>query len=150
MKSAGFLPYRRTGRLEVLIGHPGGPFWAKKDEGAWSVIKGVVEAGEDARQAAAREFNEETGWAPPPEPWLDLGEIELRSGKVVHVWAGKGEYDPDTLQPGLFTTTIRGRPASFPEIDRTEWFDLETARRKLNPAYGATLDRLELQATSDG
>lgn len=150
MKSAGFLPYRRADTLQVLIGHPGGPFWAKKDEGAWSVIKGVIEDGEDAGPAAAREFTEETGWAPPDGPWLDLGEIRLRSGKVVQVWAGEADYDPSTLQPGMFTTTLRGKPVSFPEIDRVEWFDLPTARSKLNPAYGETLDRLERQAPPDG
>lgn len=150
MKSAGLVPYRRTDTLQVLIGHPGGPFWAKKDEGAWSVIKGVIEAGEDAGPAAAREFTEETGWPPPEGPWLDLGEIRLRSGKVVQVWAGEADYDPSTLQPGMFTTTLRGKPVSFPEIDRVEWFDLPTARRKLNPAYGETLDRLERQAPPGG
>lgn len=150
MKSAGILPYRRAGGLEVLIAHPGGPFWARKDESAWSVIKGLVEEGEQPHRTAAREFEEETGWAPPDEPWLDLGEIRLRSGKVVQVWAAEADYEPSTLRSGVFTTTLRGKPVSFPEIDRVGWFDLATARRKLNPAYGETLDRLERQAAAGG
>ncbi|MFP3914699.1 MAG: NUDIX domain-containing protein [Actinomycetota bacterium] len=143
MKSAGFLPYRHTGTLEVLIAHPGGPFWANKDEGAWSVVKGLVESGEEPREAAAREFAEETGWEPPPGPWVDLGEVRLRSGKVVAVWSAPADYDPATLRPEQITTTIRGRTVTIPEIDRVAWFDLETAGRKLNPAYGPVLERLE-------
>jgi predicted NUDIX family NTP pyrophosphohydrolase len=150
LKSAGLLPYRRTNDLHVLIAHPGGPFWAKKDEGAWSVIKGLIEEAEDEQLAAAREFTEETGWPAPEAPWIDLGEIRLRSGKLVQVWAAEADYDPVTLQPGMFTTTLRGKPVSFPEVDRVAWFDLGTARRKLNPAYEETLNRLERQATRSG
>ena len=99
MISAGILPYRRReGALEVLIAHPGGPFWAGKDKGAWSVVKGLVETDEDHRTTAAREFLEETGWPPPPEPWQELGEIRLKSGKRVRVWTAPGEYDPATDQ----------------------------------------------------
>ncbi|MGA7271327.1 MAG: NUDIX domain-containing protein [Acidimicrobiia bacterium] len=143
MKSAGVLPYRRDGHLEVLVAHPGGPFWARKDEGAWSVIKGLVEEGEDPLDTARREFTEETGWQPPSAPWVDLGEVRLRSGKLVAAWAAHADYDPSTLQPGEFTTTLRGRQVSFPEIDRVAWYDPATARRKLNPVYGEFLDRLE-------
>lgn len=150
MKSAGLLPYRHAGSLQVLVAHPGGPFWASKDEGAWSVVKGLIEEGEDERKAAAREFTEETGWRPPEEPWIDLGQIRLRSGKVVQVWGAEGDYDPDRLQSGTFTTILRGKPVSFPEVDRVAWFDLATARRKLNPAYDETLARLERHAGSGG
>lgn len=150
MKSAGLLPYRHTDPLQVLIAHPGGPFWANKEEGAWSVVKGLIEEAEDERLAAAREFTEETGWPPPAEPWLDLGAIKLRSGKVVVVWAAEADYDPATIQPGMFTTTVRGRPIRFPEIDRVGWFDLATARTRLNPAYRETLDRLERHAAASG
>lgn len=150
MKSAGLLPYRHNDELEVLIAHPGGPFWASKDDGAWSVIKGLVEEGEDERVAAAREFAEETGWAPPDEPWIDLGEIRLRSGKIVQVWAAPADYDPETLVSEMFRTKVRGSWATFPEIDRAGWFDVETARRKLNPAYEETLNRLERHARQVG
>ena len=105
MISAGILPYRPT--LEVLIAHPGGPFWANKDEGAWSVVKGLVEPGEDPRDTAAREFREETGWPPPPEPWVELGEARLRSGKRVRVWAAAADYDPATLDPGTVTMPLQ-------------------------------------------
>jgi predicted NUDIX family NTP pyrophosphohydrolase len=148
--SAGILPYRFRQTLEVLIAHPGGPFWAGKDDGAWSVIKGLVEAEEDPRETARREFREETGWEPPPEPWIELGEVRLRSGKRVRVWAAAGDYDPATIEPGTFTTTLRGKPATFPEIDRADWFDVDTARRKLNPAYGPILDALERQLAQGG
>lgn len=143
MRSAGILPYRADGTIEVLIAHPGGPYWARKDEGAWSVVKGLVEEGEDSRAAAGREFTEETGWEAPDGPWVELGEIQLRSGKRVTVWAAAADYDPDTLQPGELTATVGGKPVVFPEIDRVGWFDLRTARTKLNPAYGPILDRLE-------
>lgn len=149
-RSAGLLPYRVREGLEVLIAHPGGPFWAKKEEGAWSLVKGEIDSDEDWRRAAAREFAEETGWDPPPEPWLDLGEVRLRSGKYVAGWAAEADFDPATLEPGEFVTTLRGRPVSFPEIDRVEWCDLATARRKLNSAYGDFLDRLERHVLGDG
>lgn len=144
------MPYRRTDSLEVLIAHPGGPFWANKDDGAWSVIKGLVEQGEDPRAAAAREFTEETGWPPPSEPWTGLGEIRLRSGKVVAVWSASADYDPGSLQPELVTATLKGQPVTFPEIDRVGWFDLSTAGRKLNPAYEEILERLERKTPDDG
>ena len=148
--SAGLIPFRQQGHLEVLVAHPGGPFWASKDEGAWSLIKGLVEASEDPRTAARREFTEETGWDPPPEPWLDLGEVRLRSGKQVVAWAVPADYDPSTLVPGEFSTVLSGRPVTFPEIDRVEWFPTAVARVRLNPAYGDFLDRLERQLCNGG
>lgn len=150
MRSAGLLPYRTTATLEVLVAHPGGPFWARKDEGAWSVIKGEVEDGEDPALAAGREFTEETGWPAPGPPWLELGETRLRSGKTVIGWAVAADFDPADLVPGTFTASIRGRLATFPEIDRVEWFGLTEARRRLNPAYGLFLDKLERLVASGG
>ncbi len=150
MRSAGVLPYRNDPRLEVLIAHPGGPFWARKDAGAWSLIKGLIDDDEAPMEAARREFREETGWDPPADPWLDLGEVRLRSGKTVIGWAAPGEYDPGALVPGEFTMSLRGKEVTFPEIDRVEWFDTETARTKLNPVYGVFLDRLERQLSVAG
>ena len=150
MRSAGLLPYRFTAELEVLIAHPGGPFWAKKDTGAWSLVKGVVEDGEDPRLAAGREFTEETGWPPPPEPWLELGEVRLRSGKWVVGWAAAADFDPVDLRPGEFTMNLGGRPATFPEIDRVGWFPTNVARDKLNPVYGEFLDELERLVQASG
>lgn len=137
------MPYRFAPGLEVLVAHPGGPLWARKDAGAWSIVKGVVDVDEEPRLAAAREFTEETGWPPPPEPWIELGAVRLKSGKTILGWAVEGEYDPGSLTPEYVTMEIRGRPVRIPEIDRVEWFDLATARTKLNPAYGPFLDKLE-------
>lgn len=150
VRSAGLLPYRQRSRLEVLIAHPGGPFWAKRNEGAWSLIKGLIEDDEEAETAAGREFEEETGWPPPARPWLPLGEARLRSGKTVVAWAAAADYDPDTLRPGEFTTTLRGRPATFPEIDRVAWVDLDSAAPLLNPAYAVFLERLERELCGNG
>lgn len=150
MRSAGLLPYRFAAELEVLIAHPGGPFWAKKDTGAWSLVKGVVEDGEDPRLAAGREFTEETGWPPPPEPWLELGEVRLRSGKWVVGWAATADFDPVDLRPGEFTMNLGGRQAKFPEIDRVGWFPTNVARDKLNPVYGEFLDQLERLVQASG
>ena len=132
------------------MAHPGGPFWAKKDAGAWSIVKGVIDEGEDPRRAAAREFTEETGWPPPPQPWYDLGEVRLKSGKLIIGWAAEADYDPAVLAPGAFTVNLRGRDVAFPEIDVVAWFPISVARGKLNPAYGEFLDRLERQVAQSG
>jgi predicted NUDIX family NTP pyrophosphohydrolase len=146
-KSAGLLLYRmRDGRPEVLIGHMGGPFWAKKDEGAWSVFKGEYDEGEDPFPAARREFEEETGSPPPEGPAIDLGEVRQSSGKRVVAWAVEGDFDPSNLKSNTFTVEWpprSGRQAAFPEVDRAEWFDLDTARAKLVKAQAAFLDVLE-------
>lgn len=139
--SAGLLPYRMP--FAVLIGHPGGPFFAQKDAGAWSLMKGEVAPGEEATAAAAREFTEETGWECPLDNWLDLGSIRLRSGKTVFGWAVEADFDPDRLDPGQFTMFWRGRNQTFPEIDRVQWCDADEARRLLNPAQTPFIDRLE-------
>ena len=146
-QSAGLLLYRvRAGRPEVLLGHMGGPFWARKDEAAWSLFKGEYAEGEDPLAAARREFEEETGTPPPDGSPLALGEVRQASGKRVVAWALEGDFDPASLRSNTFTVEWpprSGRKAEFPEVDRAEWFDLATARRKLVKAQAAFVDRLE-------
>lgn len=147
-RSAGFLLWRRTadGGLEVLIGHPGGPFYAGKDDGAWSVLKGEIDPGEEPLAVARREFEEETGAAAPDGPAIELGEVRQAGGKTVQAWAAEGDLDPASAVSNTFDMEWpprSGRLRAFPEIDRVGWFDLETARTKLNPAQTAFLDRLE-------
>lgn len=146
--SAGFLPYRRGDPVEVLIAHPGGPFFARKDAGAWSIVKGLVEECEDRLAAARREFVEETGWPLPDELFvIDLGTVTLKSRKVVQAWAFERDFDPSTLDPGTFEMRWRGRVQSFPEIDLVTWAAPDEAKRLLNPAQTVFVDRL-LEATS--
>ena len=144
--SAGLLMYRfRDGELEVLLAHPGGPFWAPKDTGVWTIPKGEVERGEDLLATAQREFEEETG-APPQPPFLELGSIEQRSGKIVHAWAFEGEFDPAALRSGTYRSEWppgSGRMADFPEIDRAQFFNLAGAREKMLVAQTPLLGRLE-------
>jgi predicted NUDIX family NTP pyrophosphohydrolase len=146
-RSAGLLLYRhRDGRPEVFIGHMGGPFWSKKDEGAWSVFKGEYEDGEDPLAAARREFEEETGSPPPEGDTIELGEVRQSGGKRVVAWAVEGEFDPAALVSNTFTIEWpprSGRQAEFHEVDRAEWFDLDTARAKLVTAQAAFIDALE-------
>lgn len=153
--SAGLMPFRGDvgGALEVLIAHPGGPFFARKDEGAWSVVKGLVEAGEDLQAAARREFAEETGWQVPGDVQLiELDDVRLKSGKVVRAWAFRADYDPDELRPGTFEMEWRGSTHRFPEIDRVAWASPDEAGRLLNPAQAVFVERLvsalEAPATS--
>ena len=146
--SAGLLLYRiRDGELEVLIAHMGGPLWASKDEGAWSIVKGEYDGErEDAYAAARREFAEETGTAPPDGEALELGEIRQRSGKRVVAWALAGELDPATVQSNTFSMEWpprSGRRREFAEIDRVAWFAPATARRKLVAGQAALVDTLE-------
>ncbi|MFF9362528.1 NUDIX domain-containing protein [Streptomyces griseoluteus] len=145
-RSAGLLLFRHTDRgLEVLLGHMGGPFWAAKDEGAWSVPKGEYEADEPAWDAARREFQEELGIAPPDGPALPLGEIAQRNGKIVTAWAVEADLDPATIAPGTFTMEWpphSGRVQEFPELDRVAWFTPEEARPLMVPGQGTFLDRL--------
>jgi predicted NUDIX family NTP pyrophosphohydrolase len=145
--SAGILLFRERDRhLEVLLGHPGGPFFAKKDEGSWSVLKGEAEQGEYLQAVALREFAEETGQQPPEGTLLDLGAIRQGGGKTVVAWALAGDLDVATAQSNTFEIQWpprSGRVREFPEIDRVEWFDLETARTKILPAQVPLLDRLE-------
>lgn len=139
VRSAGLLPYRLGNDLEVLIAHPGGPWFANKDAGSWSLIKGLVKDGENDETAAAREFAEETGWEPPSHDWVPLGETTLRSNKVVIAWAVDAEFDLETFDPGTFS--LYGR--EYPEIDKVVWMTPKQARRKLNPAQGVFVERLE-------
>jgi len=153
--SAGILLYRvREGRLEVLLVHPGGPFWARKDEGAWSIPKGEYEPErEDARQVALREFAEETGQALQVGK-ADCAESEMRplgarrqaGGKTVHAWALAGDCDADNIASNLFSMEWPPRSGTmreFPEVDRAGWFTLSEARRKILPAQAGFLDDLE-------
>ncbi|GAA3574898.1 NUDIX domain-containing protein [Amycolatopsis ultiminotia] len=146
-RSAGLLLFRRSGdRVEVLLGHMGGPFWAKKDEAAWSLPKGELADGEEPESAARREFAEELGLPAPDGPWRELGEVR-QSGKVVRAWAVEADLDPAAVVPGTFDLEWpprSGKVQQFPELDRVGWFDLETAREKLVKGQRAFLDRLEL------
>jgi len=147
-RSAGLLLWRRAagGHLEVLLGHPGGPLFAGRDDGVWSVPKGEYLPGEEPFAAAYREFTEEIGVAPPDGDPVHLGEVTQRSGKVVTVWAQAGDLDVTQFVSNLFAMVWpprSGRLQEFPELDRAAWLDLPTARRKLAPAQVAFLDRLE-------
>jgi predicted NUDIX family NTP pyrophosphohydrolase len=145
-RSAGILLYRiRGGEAEVLLVHPGGPFWARKDAGAWSIPKGEHDDDEDAQACALREFEEETGTALRPTALADLGTVRLKSGKLVSAWAVEGDLDADAIASNTFELEWpprSGRTQQFPEVDRAGWFALEAAREKLNPAQAALLDRL--------
>src|SRR4051794_11252219 len=147
MKSAGLLLYRRRqGRIEVLLGHMGGPFWARKDERAWSIPKGEHPENEEALTAPRREFEEETGARPPDGPTLALGEVRQSGGKRVTAWAVEGDLAPAAVKSNTFQLEWpprSGRRQEFPEIDRAGGVDLETARRKIVKGQGALGDRLE-------
>jgi len=149
--SAGILLFRRNGEaIEVLLVHPGGPFWAKKDLGAWSIPKGLVEAEEEPLPCALRELEEELGssFAFPAEALIELGSVRQKAGKLVHCWAAEGDFDPATLRSNTFSIEWPPRSGSereFPEVDRAEWFGLEEARRKIIPAQGDFLDRLKVR-----
>lgn len=136
--SAGLLPFRTPdGRVEVFLVHPGGPFWARKDDGAWSIAKGEYGPGEDPLAAARREFTEETGFVAEGNV-TPLGRVTQKGGKEVVAWAFEGDFDPALLKSNTFE--LHGR--SYPEVDRAAWFDLETARRKLLPSQVPFLDAL--------
>jgi predicted NUDIX family NTP pyrophosphohydrolase len=147
-RSAGILLYRggADGR-EVLLVHPGGPFWAKRDDGAWSIPKGEYGPDEDPRLAARREFEEELGSALPGDAELrELGEVRQKNGKLVAAWAVEGDLDATAARSNTFELEWpprSGRRQEFPEIDRAEWFAVARAREKLLPAQVAFLDRLE-------
>ncbi|MBA3774780.1 MAG: NUDIX domain-containing protein [Ramlibacter sp.] len=147
-KSAGLLMYRGNSGdcLEVLLAHPGGPFWRGKDEGAWTIPKGEYEAPEEPLAAAIREFGEETGLA-ARAPFFSLGDVVLKSGKRISAWAFAGDFDPGQLRCNSFEIEWpprSGQRRSFPEIDRADWFGLDEARRKINPVQCAFLERLAL------
>ena len=143
--SAGVLMYRRrTGGAQVLLVHPGGPFWKNKDDGAWSVPKGEASESEDLLEAAKREFREELGGV-PVGTFLPLAPVRQKGGKIVHVWCVEGQFDPETLRSNTFEMEWppkSGRRATFPEVDRAAWFNLDEGRRKILAAQVPLLDSL--------
>ena len=151
VQSSGILLYRHVaGRLEVLLAHPGGPYFAKRDAGSWTIPKGQTEGDDDLLRVAAREFGEETGFALAEvrrgEDAIGLGSVVLGSGKVVHGWAVEGDLDASAAQSNEFELEWpprSGRRARFPEIDRLAWLDPGEARRLIHPAQAAFIDRLE-------
>jgi predicted NUDIX family NTP pyrophosphohydrolase len=147
--SAGILLYRRAAEsVEVLLVHPGGPYWRNKDLGAWSIPKGEVEDGEEPQACALRELEEELGakFSISPAELIDLGSVRQKSGKVVHCWAAERDFDPAALRSNTFAMQWpprSGREQEFPEVDRAEWLGPDDARRKIIPAQAVFLDRLE-------
>jgi predicted NUDIX family NTP pyrophosphohydrolase len=142
-RSAGIVLYRNA--LEVLLVHPGGPFFAKKDTGVWSIPKGEYEDGDDPLACALREFEEELGTPLDTDSPIELGTIVQRGGKQVIAWAVAGDLDPSTARSNTFTMEWpprSGRQQEFPEVDRAEWFSVEEAREKLVPAQVELVDRL--------
>jgi predicted NUDIX family NTP pyrophosphohydrolase len=149
--SAGILLFRRAGQaIEVLLVHPGGPYWAKKDLGAWSIPKGLVEEGEDPLQCALRELEEELGspFSFAAGDLIELGSVRQRAGKCVHGWAAEADFDPATLRSNTFSMEWpprSGTERQFPEVDRAEWFGLDEASVKIIPAQADFLDRLKVR-----
>jgi predicted NUDIX family NTP pyrophosphohydrolase len=144
--SAGLLLFRRGPLgIEVLLAHAGGPYWQNKDDGAWGIAKGEYDAGEDPAAVALREFTEETGHPPPDPPYLPLGEIRKKSGKVVVAWAAEGDLDPAAAVSNEVTIEWPPRSKQFleiPEIDRVAWFTVEAARTKVQPTEAPLIERL--------
>jgi len=143
-RSAGILMYKRAPELHLLLVHPGGPFWAKKDLGAWSIPKGEYEAGEEPLVVAKREFSEELG-AEPRGNFQELGELVQPSRKVITAWAVEGDFDPRNLRSNTFELEWpprSGRKQSFPEVDRAEWYLTAEARQKILPGQSPFIDRL--------
>jgi predicted NUDIX family NTP pyrophosphohydrolase len=139
---------RRAGTLEVFLVHPGGPFWARKDAGAWSIPKGEIDPTEEPLAAARREFAEETGLA-AEGAFRPLAPVTQAGGKIVQAWAVEGDLDPSALQSNTFSIEWpprSGRQRTFPEVDRAAWFSLAVAREKINPAQAALLDELAAAA----
>jgi predicted NUDIX family NTP pyrophosphohydrolase len=147
-QSAGILLYRRSADgLEVLLAHPGGPIFARRDEGHWTVPKGEPDVDEPLVEAAAREFQEETGHPVPDLDRLELGSIVQKGGKIVHAWAVEGDLDPERARSEHFEMEWprgSGRIESYPEIDRVAWFDPTEARRRIKDTQVALIDRLEV------
>ena len=144
-RSAGLLLFRRRSALEVLLAHPGGPFWSRRDAGAWSIPKGEYDADEAPLAAARREFLEELGLAAPDGPLIPLGEVRQPSGKLVTAWAVEADLDPTVIVPGTFELEWprgSGRIRTIPEIDRVAWFALDEARVRLAEGQRPFLDRL--------
>jgi predicted NUDIX family NTP pyrophosphohydrolase len=143
--SAGLLLFKRDAALRVFLVHPGGPFWRKRDRGSWSIPKGEYGEGEDARAVALREFEEETGVAPPAGDLIPLRDVRQAGGKVVTAWAIEGDIDPEKIVSNTFEMIWprkSGRRRSFPEIDRAGWFTLAEAREKILDGQRPLLERL--------
>ena len=144
--SAGLLLYRRGAKgLEVLLAHPGGPFWRDRDAGAWTIPKGAADPGEELLDAARREFEEETG-VRPVGPFLPLGSVRQKAGKIVHAWAWEGDADVHRMTSNSVRTEWppgSGRWITYPEVDRCAWFDPAAARARINPAQAELIGRLE-------
>ena len=151
-QSAGLLLYRtNAGELEVLLVHPGGPFWVNKDDGAWSIPKGEFTDAEDPLAAALREFEEETGMKVSGEP-VQLETVRQSGGKVVHAWAVQGDFDPATLKSNMFTMEWppkSGKQEEFPEVDRAAWFTIAAASAKILKGQLPFLTRLQEKIVSD-
>ncbi len=145
-KSAGILLYKfDNGQLKVLLVHPGGPYWAKKDLGVWSIPKGLMENNENAWQAALREFKEETGFEIHPVQPIALTPVQLKSGKLIYAWAVQGDADPENVTSNTFEIEWpphSGKLQSFPEIDKAAWFDTQTAKIKINNRQAHFIDEL--------
>ena len=142
--TAGLLLYRRHGEVEVFLVHPGGPFWAKKDAGAWSLPKGEIDEGEDPLQAAKREFTEETGFSIDGE-FRRLDPVKQSGGKVVHAWAIEADCDPAQVRSNLFSMEWppkSGQKKEFPEVDRAQWFNIPEARKRILVAQIGLIDQL--------
>lgn len=144
--SAGLLLFRRrVGRLELFLAHPGGPYWADRDEGAWTIPKGLVEASEDMLACACREFREETGLE-PRGPFIPLGSVRQKAGKTVHAWAWEGDTDPAAVASNTMRMQYppgSGRWITVPEVDRCGWFTVSEAKRRINPAQAELIERLQ-------
>jgi predicted NUDIX family NTP pyrophosphohydrolase len=144
-RSAGLLMYRRKDKVpEVFLVHPGGPFWARKDKGAWSIPKGEHEPNDDPLTAAKREFEEETGLI-PQGTFVELGEQKQSGGKIITAWAIEGDCDPSNLKSNTFSLEWpprSGRMAEFPEVDRWEWFSMDAAQERILSGQKIFLDRL--------
>jgi predicted NUDIX family NTP pyrophosphohydrolase len=144
--SAGLLMYRiQDGTLQVLLVHPGGPWFQNRDDGVWTIPKGEIEPGEEMFEAAKREFEEETGIT-PTGPFLEMTPIKQKGGKIVHAWACRGDCDPSAIVSNTFTMEWppkSGRSLKFPEVDRADFFDVGVARRKINPAQVGLVDECE-------
>jgi predicted NUDIX family NTP pyrophosphohydrolase len=147
-KSAGLMLYRQAAEgsgIEILLVHPGGPFWRNKDQGAWTVPKGEFDDDEEPLAAAQREFKEELGAPAPPGDYLTLGSIKQKGGKIVHAWAVKADFDPGKLESNTFTCEwppYSKRMQEFPEVDRAEWFTPEVAKEKILAAQVPLIDGL--------
>jgi predicted NUDIX family NTP pyrophosphohydrolase len=144
-KSAGILLYRlRDGEMQVFLVHPGGPFWVRKDIGAWSIPKGEFDEDEEPLAAALREFEEETGFG-VSGTFIPLSPVKLKSGKIILAWAAEGDCDPSAVRSNTFTVEWppkSGRQREFPEVDRAEWFTVDEARKKINPGQKTLLEEL--------